>query len=1277
MKKNLLTLLLALVAIATTARAQNTINGHEYVDLGLPSGTLWATCNVGATKPEEPGTHFAWGETQPKNDYSWDTYKWCNGSAYRLTKYCNVSGLGDNGFADNKTELDLEDDAANANWGGDWRMPSLDQIKEIVDQCNWEWETLNGAYGRRITGPNGNSIFLPAAGWRSSTSLYDEGTGGGYWSRMISTLIPYGAYDMSLESNDVDWDDYCGGRRDGQVVRPVVVKSTPSQGTPYAVWCEGNSTLYFLSSNTELKVGGTYNGQTISGLWSGETVTNSPQNEGTGYSPVAWMNAQIKFTKVVIEESFKDVLVNSTSAWFMSIESIEGLEYLNTSNVTSMSFMFGSSKLTNLDLSHFDTRNVKYMQCMFLRCPNLTSLDLSHFDTKNVLDMHSMFRECTSLSNLDVSKFKTEKVTNMSDMFYGCSNLASLDISGFNTKNVTDMSGMFYGCSNLTSLDVSGFNTEKVTNMSLMFANCSNLTSLDVSGFNTENVTNMWGMFGCPNLTSLDVSGFNTEKVTNMSGMFSGCSNLTSLDVSGFNTEKVTNMSGMFSGCSNLASLDISSFNTENVTDMSFMFAHCSNLTSLDVSGFNTENVTDMYRMFAECSNLTTIYASNTWTIAHKSYSDEVFYECKKLVGGAGTVYNSRRIGSIMAQIDGGSANPGYFTEKKTPVTEGLLLNAANFPDANFRAALAEILKISEGDEITDGMIAATTELSVFGRSIADLTGIEHFTALKTLYCGDNQLTSLDVSNNTALTTLLCESNQLTSLDVSKNTALKVLFCRWNRLPSLDVSKNTALTELHSRSNQLTSLDVSKNTALTELDCYNNQLTSLDVSKNTALTRLYCSSNQLTSLDVSKNTALTGLECGSNQLTSLDVSKNTALGFLHCGGNQLTSLDVSKNTALTRLVCESNQLTSLDVSKNTALTYLSCDHNQLTSLDVSQNTALTTLYCDHNRLTSLDVSKNTALTKLSCYNNPLTSLDVSKNTALTELYCYSNQIKGREMDALVNNLPTVKSGYFYVIDTKDENEGNVCTKSQVAVAKGKGWTVYDYNGWYSNKQEYEGSDPVEEDIDPVDEDDNIDYGSDMDENSDLDGNVIGDIYYNINTGNGGYDAAEGCIVVTKPTDDGTVDELEGKDIFGEDFKSQFTGIVFKVPAGKGTIKVDAETTGNMLLKVKIGSNDPVEMELNGKLKVTFPYNVSEATYVYIYAGAANEAKGFGKASATDAALKIYGIEFLRDDVTGIDRPTPDPSLNGGESWYTIDGKKLNGEPTMKGVYVVNGRKVVK
>ena len=814
-----------------------------------------------------------------------------------------------------------------------------------------------------------------------------------------------------------------------------------------------------------------------------------------------------------------------------------------------------------------------------------------------------------------------------------------------------------------------------------------------------------------------------------------------------------------------------------------------------------------------------------------------------------------------------------------------VVLNETNFPDANFRKALVSKLGISEGDEITAEKIATTTSIDVSQKGIADLTGIEHFTALTELVCNGNQLTALDVSQNTALIKLYCINNQLTSLDVSKNTALEHLNCPSNRLSSLDVSKNSALKGLNCSNNRLTLLNVSDCTALTFLDCSSNLITSLDVSKNTALTYLYCHSNQLTSLDVSQNIALTRLECYNNQLTSLDVSKNTALKYLYCysnqikgkemdalvaslptvsegfftvvdsyllneqnictttqvavakekgwkvynysggfwegsdpnikavvfntenfpdaafraalrrqfairqgseitvtgiasiisldvsykdiadltgiehftalkeldcGGNQLTSLDVSQNTALTRLDCWVNQLTSLDVSQNTALTRLSCDGNQLASLDVSGSTALTSLSCYDNQLTSLDVSKNTALTSLSCENNQLTSLDVSKNTvltgldcggnkltsldvsnnteltslicsynqltsldvsqntkltvlwcwvnqlpsldvskntALTYLYCFSNQIKGREMDALVNNLPTVKSGYFYVIDTKDENEGNVCTKSQVIVAKEKCWTVYDYFGGGSPSEnsplirvypEYEGSDDPEQEIDPVDEDDNVDFGNDMDENSDLDGNVIGNIYYNVGNGNGEYDADEGCVVIKKTTDDGVVNDLEGKDIFGDDFKGTFTGIVFKVPAGKGTVKVTAETTGNMLLKVKIGSNEPVEMELEGKLKISFPYNVTSESLVYIYAGTSAEAKGFGKTSATDAALKIYGIEFLRDDTpTDIDRPTPDPSLNGGESWYTIDGKKLNGEPTKPGLYIRNGKKVVK
>jgi len=215
--------------------------------------------------------------------------------------------------------------------------------------------------------------------------------------------------------------------------------------------------------------------------------------------------------------------------------------------------------------------------------------------------------------------------------------------------------------------------------------------------------------------------------------------------------------------------------------------------------------------------------------------------------------------------------------------------------DVNFEQALIEFGydNVLDGRVITDN-IDTVTYLNLAYRFISDLTGIEDFTALTSLRCNGNQLTSLDLSNNTALTNLVCRNNQLTSLDVSQNTALTSLLCDDNQLTSLDVSQNTALTRLECGYNQLTSLDVS-NTALTELYCINNQLTSLDVSQNTALTHLSCAGNQLTSLDLTNNVALTYLNCAANQLTSLDLrnGNNTNIaGFTTIGNNQLYCINV-------------------------------------------------------------------------------------------------------------------------------------------------------------------------------------------------------------------------------------------------------------------------------------------------------------------------------------------------------------------------------------------------
>ena len=196
------------------------LNGHTYVDLGLPSGTLWAACNVGANAPEDYGDYFAWGETQTKDIYHWSTYRYCNGSESTLTKYCNNSNYGYNGFTDNLTVLLPEDDAATANWGNGWCMPTRAQWEELYQNTTNSWTTQNGVNGIRFTGPNGNSLFLPAAGYRSDSSLGSAGSYGDYWSSSLYTDYPGFAWGFGFTSYGALVSGG-GGRNYGRSVRAV------------------------------------------------------------------------------------------------------------------------------------------------------------------------------------------------------------------------------------------------------------------------------------------------------------------------------------------------------------------------------------------------------------------------------------------------------------------------------------------------------------------------------------------------------------------------------------------------------------------------------------------------------------------------------------------------------------------------------------------------------------------------------------------------------------------------------------------------------------------------------------------------------------------------------------------------------------------------------------------------------------------------------------------------------------------------------------------------
>ena len=363
---------------------------------------------------------------------------------------------------------------------------------------------------------------------------------------------------------------------------------------------------------------------------------------------------------IVINESFKTFTPTTLSCFFAALselETITGLEYLNTANVTDMSSLFDHcQKLTSLDVTHFNTAKVTNMYKMFRSC-GLTSLDLSNFNTAKVTNMELMFSGCSNLKTIYASdKFITAAVTESENMFSYCGSLsgdidwsdkavdktyAKIDGGYFRDKAYANRPWVKYADGTLTfrcgykktlgeneyalnsgeekpawytlhddiNLVVfeASFANARPTSCYAWFQGFENLKQIEgIENLNTANVTDMSYMFkNCSNLAKLDVAHFNTAKVTTMNSMFTRCSNLAELDLTHFNTANVTNMYEMFNGCSNLVKLDVTNFNTAKVTTMFGMFNKCSNLTELDVTHFNTAKVTAMNGMFSGCSNLT------------------------------------------------------------------------------------------------------------------------------------------------------------------------------------------------------------------------------------------------------------------------------------------------------------------------------------------------------------------------------------------------------------------------------------------------------------------------------------------------------------------------------------------------------------------------------------------------------------------------------------------------------------------------------------------------
>ena len=422
-------------------------------------------------------------------------------------------------------------------------------------------------------------------------------------------------------------------------------------------------------------------------------------------------NANI-IKKVVFDASFANARPTSCYKWFYdctNLTTIEGIEYLNTENVTNMGWMFSNCEaLTILDVSNFDTKNVTNMRCMFSICFALTTLDVSNFDTQNVTNMSNMFSDCSALTTLDLSNFDTKNVTNMSWMFSFDTALITIYASDkFVTTACEKGQNMFKDCTNLVGAvpydenkvgkEMANYTTgyftdiaSKVAESYAVFDEATNTltfkhdTNKPAGAFALNEGENLPGwykfddnnhshnaniikkvifdtsfanarptscynwFYGCTDLTTIEgIEYLNTENVTNMSWMFSECSALTTLDVSNFDTKNVMEMSYMFGSCTKLKTLDVSSFNTQNVTDMNWMFSYCSVLTTLDLSNFDTKNVTDMNGMFSNCSALTTLDLSSFKT-QNVTDMSRMFKDCSALT----TIYASDKFVTTACEED-------------------------------------------------------------------------------------------------------------------------------------------------------------------------------------------------------------------------------------------------------------------------------------------------------------------------------------------------------------------------------------------------------------------------------------------------------------------------------------------------------------------------------------------------------------------------------------------------------------------------------------------------
>lgn len=1260
MKKLILSTLI-LSFFANTFADNREIEGFgkiaDAVDLGL--SVKWASWNVGASSPEEYGIYFAWGETVPKDNYDWSTYKY---GTLNFSKYNSTDGLA---------QLELEDDAAHVTWGKGWRMPTHDEELELANKCSWESTELNGISGYKITGPNGNSIFMPRGGLYDGTDYACDGTnlsnvnyGGWYWSSTLnSTGSSYAqglCFFPSLLTNVSDHE-----RCDGHNIRPVNVASSSELTV---------QTNVFDANSQPPIVGGV-----IDGCSDGDILKRG----------------------IIVSSTIDDAIYKGNENWYDTSWYFDIKDYriIDCTNIGDDQF-WCSLKLLKSDRDY-------YVRAFIIKKDETISLgnvEILHSKTFNRNNSSSDYANVWYAFTSTLFDLITDEIIDPNEGFYYSTNENPTRVrhqvgTGYNTcyKYATEWNYKLWyyhnvnHCDNnkVVSLPIMSYANGKLTIEKNPLDTKKDITiyySINGNYFRPETYTDVYtNPIEISEPCAVYCYAISSDGYISYTNMYViGNDNVIyykSLDdyinnsvVSLMNNNEQFSISPIIKNIKKIY-VDLTKGTSNNLYCYLGIYNEEDN-RSIDFSSkFLQSTSTDNLVLSNKRYSIKDMADKNTfsWLYYNPNNSNEVIFDVMEYFGRVGYIskwqknFGTSCIVNIItddSETDNDETdkdNSGFVEVCGIKWAKGNLqydaINGGNNTfHENWRIAPTQwyFYRYNEG---TTSYEALKTDKQV-----------DHFTWG---VCGDwdflHDVTIYSTAMNTNINSKMFVDADCKTETTDYESAKYGDIAYWAskgqyRMPTVDeinVLTNDAsyqygfyLTKdgIKIHGYLFTTPNGNRTTNNSEI-----QLTSEDLSEGLFLPMAGSSSTKRTIIEGNGSYWCSTAETYPQTLW-FDGSPNRGRYNSYYGQwrtdlHSIRPVYVEKvdEPQIEETYGKVANVVDLGLSVKWASWNIGSDKPE----------GLGNLFAWGELTPKTDYSIST----YKIYENGYTKYgSVDNKYKLDDEDDVARQKWGEKW-----RIPTIE-------ELKELKEKCTFTKTElngVPVTKVTGpnnnYIYFPYPGnftgttlYYKNSIGSYWSSDLESDsyakdmdflsgmpslngdtryhgqairpvyiekLKPI-EGDSINYNDELNDSTNLSGTVIGNIYYSISDDKGEYNSTEGCIVLKKGTNDDQIDDMEGNDIFGEDFKNAFTGIVFMVQ-GNGAVKVNAETVGCMTLKVKIGNNAPISIELEGKMKVSLPYNVTKPTYVYIYCAETKSAYARGglRARSQGNALKIYGIEW--------------------------------------------------